>query len=160
MSDVNSLLKQVIKEARNIKIPVSRAINPTVSINSRVKRRFGSCKSNAFGHTVEIAERVVSSGEFAIKEILAHEILHTCFGCKNHGERWKRYAARMNEVYGYNISRTTSCEALGIEDDAKPRYILACEKCGVEFKRIKKTRFVEHPEHYHCSCGGKIKRIK
>ncbi len=159
MLDPNALLVEVIKEARSLKIPVSRLINPNVFVNSRIKRRFGSCKGNAFGYTIEISSKVAQASEHAIKEILAHEILHTCFGCKNHGERWKSYAQKMNQAFSYSISRTKSPAELGVEDNVVVRYTLRCQKCGNEFNRIKKSNFVNHPERYHCSCGGKITRI-
>ena len=57
-------------------------------------------------------------------QTLAHEVLHTCPGCRNHGALWKEYAARMNGAYGYAISRTGTCEALGVADVRPVRYRL------------------------------------
>lgn len=52
-------------------------------------------------------------GSRRVCQVLAHEILHTCRGCANHGLRWKDYAQRMNELYGYGVERTDSFEKLG-----------------------------------------------
>ena len=74
-------------------------------------------------------------------QTLAHEVLHTCPGCRNHGALWKEYAARMNGAYGYAISRTGTCEALGVADVRPVRYRLVCERCGQEFCRSRRPRW-------------------
>ena len=91
-------------------------------------------------------------------QTLAHEVLHTCPGCRNHGALWKEYAARMNGAYGYAISRTGTREALGVADVRPVRYRLVCERCGQEFCRSRRSPLVDHPERYRCRCGGVLRR--
>lgn len=62
------------------------------------------------------------------------------------------YAARMNGAYGYAISRTGTCEALGVADVRPVRYRLVCERCGQEFCRSRRSPLVDHPERYRCRC--------
>lgn len=154
--DVDQLLVRVIKQARAIGVPVSRRIEPSVRLNSRATGRFGCCIRKNGAYTIELSARLLDASERAACQTLAHEVLHTCWGCSNHGERWKSYAARMNAAYGYDITRTDSCEKLGVPNTAKVRYVLVCTRCGARIGRSKHSALVEHPERYRCRCGGAL----
>ena len=90
-------------------------------------------------------------------QVLAHEVLHTCYGCSNHGARWKGYAQRMNAAYGFHISRTDNHQALGLPDDRPVRYWVVCTRCGHKIPRMKRSPLVDHPERYRCKCGGALR---
>ena len=78
--------------------------------------------------------------------------------------RWKQYANRVNRYLPqYNIKCTTSAEEKGVavrRNEPVYRYILKCCDCGNEIKRQKKSVAIEHPERYHCKCGGKLIRVQ
>lgn len=150
---MEELLRQVIEEARALAIPVSKHISPKVLMNSRAKTRFGRCIKQGKQYTIELSTMLTDPQ--AIRQTLAHEMLHTCPGCGNHGIRWKRYAAWMNQAYGYRIQRTDSPEAMGTP--APPaRYSLRCTACGTSIGRMKRSKLVLHPEYYRCRCGGSL----
>lgn len=160
MHDTEKLLQTVIAEAKGLGIPVSPCILSTVAINTRAKTRFGRCIAAASGQcTIELSARVLNCSERACKEVLAHEVLHSCKGCRNHQSLWKSYAKQMNEAYGYHIQRTHSCEELGVFEDKPVRYQLQCQNCGAVLSRMKKSTLIAHPERYRCRCGGKLKPI-
>ena len=98
----------------------------------------------------------MSAPRTACLQTLAHEVLHTCRGCANHGKRWKEYAQRMNRAYGYHISRTDTCQALGVPDISRVNYVLVCRSCGARIPRARRSKLVQHPEHYRCRCGGML----
>ena len=163
---LTQLFNQVMDEAQNIGIPISRNIYGPI-INTRAKARFGCCivenkvPGNTW-YTIEISAHTLEAPEKSIKEIIAHELLHTCKGCMNHGKIWKIYAERFNESYGYNITRTSSAEILGLEETGKnippAKYILVCSKCGKQFPRKRRSKAVQSPEKYRCGkCGGQLK---
>ena len=152
--NLDSLLSQVISQARSIGIPVSRHIEAQVVINTRARTRFGCCRTQQGRHTIEVAAVLLEGEESAVRQVLAHEILHTCPGCANHGVKWKRWAALMSEQFGYDIHRTDSHAALGLEDSRPVRYLVVCGKCGHSIPRMKRSALVEHPERYRCKCGG------
>ena len=156
---IDGLLALAAAQARAVKIPVSSEIDPRVRLNRRARTRFGCCVRKNGIYTIELSARLAEGGrEDAILQVLAHEVLHTCYGCSNHGARWKGYAARMNAAYGYEIARTDSCEKLGVPDTSKVRYVLVCTKCGARITRSRRSRLVDHPECYRCRCGGKLER--
>lgn len=163
MNDFNTLLQIVIAEAKAIKIPVSEHIQPNVIINKRAKKRFGQCIIENESYTIELSEKLLNVPEQSCKQTIAHEIIHTCKGCQNHGTLFMHYAEQMNQRYGYHIKRTNSCEEMGIarEQTEKPvKYIVLCEKCGVQIKRERYSNVIADPSHYRCRCGGTLKRIQ
>jgi len=155
---INGLLALAISQARALKIPVSREICPQVRLNRRARTRFGCCIRRDGAYTIELSAKLAEEGsEDAILQVLVHEVLHTCYGCSNHGARWKGYAQRMNAAYGYRVRRTDNYTELGIEDDRPVRYWVVCAKCGQRIPRMKRSPLVDHPERYRCACGGPLR---
>lgn len=159
MNDFDGLLARVLTQARALHLPISDYIDPHVAVNRRAVSRFGCCLRRADGSfSIELSHRLLAAEEGACLETLAHEVLHTCHGCRNHGNRWKGYAARMNEALGYHIARTGTCHALGVPDDTPVRHLLVCTRCGMQFRRARASRLVQQPERYRCKCGGQLER--
>ena len=96
-----------------------------------------------------------------LKNTIIHELLHSCKGCMNHGENWKRLAEKVNRAYGYNIKRTSSSDEKGVQKStvptAKNKYCVICEKCGKKYMRTRMSNLVKYPNRYSCGvCGGKL----
>lgn len=134
-----------------------------IKVNTRAKRKFGLCQKSNNGYIIEISYILLyeQNPELALKNTIIHELLHTCEGCFNHGVQWQVLADKVNKHFGYHIQRIDSDDDIGIVyNPCKYKYVLKCKKCGSEFKRMKRSNFVAHPEYYRCDCGGKIVRIK
>ncbi|MCI9367465.1 MAG: SprT family zinc-dependent metalloprotease [Oscillospiraceae bacterium] len=156
--ELDALLVRVADQARAVNIPVSRHICPHVRLNCRARTRFGCCIRRGGTHTIELSAQLVrEGGQGAVARVLAHEVLHTCYGCANHGPRWKGYAQRMNDAYGYAIRRTDDYASLGLEDDRPVRYYVVCQRCARRIPRMKRSPLVDHPERYRCPCGGTLR---
>lgn len=155
-AELNDHLAAVIGQAKQAGIPVSARICPTVAVNRRARTRFGCCRTQRGTHTIEVAAALLNADVRALRQVLAHEILHTCPDCADHGARWKHWAGRMNALFGYDIHRTDSHEGLGLADDRPVRYLVVCSKCGRESPRMKRSPLVDHPERYRCRCGGTL----
>lgn len=100
---LSELLIKVEKQLKRIDIPLSGEIEKTV-INDRAKKRLGACKKviKPDGKTkfiIEISSVILSCSEKEICGVIAHELIHTCEGCFNHGRMWKEYADRANREY-------------------------------------------------------------
>ena len=159
MDRFDELLSRVLEQARSMGIPVSGRIDPHVRVNRRAVTRFGCCiRQKDGGFVVELTHRLLDASDRACLQTLAHEVLHTCPGCRNHGPLWRTYAGQMNAAFGYAISRTGTCGELGVPDERPVRYLLVCSRCGREFPRMKASPLVRHPERYRCRCGGTLLR--
>lgn len=177
--ELDGKLKFVIGQARELNIPVPYNISENVRVNPRPKRRFGCCRRNGDSFIVEVSGFIMECDESKIRNVLAHEILHTCPGCHDHGKIWKRYADAMNYTYGYHIKRTSSFDEMGLDDPAEPaesadgvhgsgsaatahrrsssvKYIITCRKCGREYPRKRRSKVVREIGRYRCSCGGRL----
>ena len=161
MNDADRIFAEIKKEAAAAGIPYSLNIHPGVRLNTRARTILGSCRGNErTGFVISVSQRLLSAPEIALRQTLAHELIHTCKGCSNHGAVFKGYAARMNNLFGYDISRTTDPEKYGISTEMPERYRLMCQSCGRVIRRSRKSRLVQHPEYYLCTCGGRLKRIQ
>ncbi len=157
MNNFDQLLASVRNEAENIKIPISRQISDHVLVNTRAKTRFGRCIKLNGQYTIELSSRLLEAPEKSCRQTIAHELIHTCRGCMNHGNMFKLYAEKMNQTYGYHITRTSSAEEMGVEDSSKEaKYIIVCKNCGKEIRRSRKSPLTDHLSRYRCMCGGEL----
>ena len=160
MHDCDQLMREVAEQARALGIPISANISPQVRLNRRAVNRFGCCRRQGGEYIIELSTRIANGPEKSCRETLAHELLHTCPGCHNHGLQWKRYARQMNDAYGYQIRRTVTEEAMGVPRMREYKYLLRCQACGMELGRYRQSPLTRHPERYRCRSGGRWERIK
>ena len=142
-------------------------IKRPLKVNTRAKSRWGCMKYNrkTGERTIEISSRILADDVpyDATMGTVIHEILHACKGCKGHQGLWKRYANAINNKYPqYNIQRTSSAEAFGLDSESRAvdyKYAIRCVDCGHVYRRSKKTAIIQRPQNYRCKCGGKLERV-
>jgi predicted SprT family Zn-dependent metalloprotease len=163
-SKLNNIYDEAVEKVLAANIPLEPEKITKVSLNTRAKKRWGQCSKLPNGnYEISINSELVNQSEEGTLNTCIHELIHTINGCFNHGEQWKIYANIINSKYGIDVKRASTADEKGIEEvilKIDYKYILQCEKCNHEFKRTRRSQFVDHPESYRCSCGGKIKRIK
>ncbi len=173
--DLDSILSKIIEEARAICIPVPQNINPQVKVNSRPKRRLGCCHNDGKIFVIEISRYVLDAAYDAadcytrnaavsrIHNTLAHEVIHTCRECFDHGPLWRTYAGMMNKTYGYSITRTyerSDDDSCATEEEPSYNYVIRCTSCGKEYPRQKFTCVMKKINAYRCNCGGRLEWYK
>lgn len=162
-NDFDRLFADVKRQAAAAGIPFAKNIDPHITVNTRAKSRFGSCRKTRDGFIIELSAIMLDAPEFSCRQTLAHELIHTCRGCYDHGATFKKYASIMNRLYGYDIKRTSSAEEMGVKLERREKtvnYIVQCQKCGAQIKREKYSSVIACPSRYTCTCGGRLKRIK
>lgn len=152
-------LNECMKQCDALKIPYGNVF--TIEASKRVTKRWGCCRYTRFGSLITINKRLLEAdvSKMALMDTVMHELLHTCEGCQNHGERWKRYGEMVNKAYGYNIKRCTSTEEKGIAEPirAAAKYRFMCKHCGSIVTRERASKFTRNPDAYRCGkCGGKF----
>lgn len=157
--ELNTMLSSQEEELRGLGIPLSREINPQVEVNTRAKRRLGCCLRTGKGFTIQVSAFVLEDRQL-LRATLVHELLHTCYGCQNHGNRWKAYAQRVGEALGVEITRTVPLEGPAQPLRQEPvKYLLQCQSCGRLIPRRRLSKAVKYPSRYRCPCGGKLRRV-
>lgn len=160
-----SLMDICIGEMRAIGIEPSRQIF-AIRENRRAKKRLGCCKvvkeRGRTGFVIEVSSIMERCSDEVLKDVIFHELLHTCPGCLNHGQKWKSLADRINRACGSHIRvRADSSQIPGLpreEEEPYYKYEIECAACGVRFYRMRRSRVVDHPEYYRCSrCGGRLR---
>ncbi len=160
-----SLMDTCIKEMRATGIEPSRRIF-AIKENRRAKKRLGCCKvvkeRGRTGFVIEVSSIMEKCSDADLKDVIFHELLHTCPGCLNHGQKWKSLADRINRAYGSHIRvRADSSQIPGLAregEEPQYKYEIECAACGVRFYRMRRSRVVDHPEDYRCSrCGGRLR---
>lgn len=153
-------------ELESIGIKYGKIMNFTV--NYRATTRWGQCRRKNNGYYINISEKLLQDNAplEALKDTIIHELLHTCEGCMNHGEKWKKYAEKVNKTYGYNIKRCSSAEEKGLdveniraEKEQRAKHKFTCCGCGQTILRQRESNFTKYYENYTCGkCGGKFKK--
>ncbi len=165
---LHQLLMEVSQELIEIDIPISKNIKE-IKVNSRVKRRLGGCMIEkkplcAPTYTIEISKHALDCSEDDIKRIIAHELLHTCPGCFDHGKKWQTYGALVEKQLGYEIRRTIDYKEIGIPEPGgmeKINYVIKCKNCGQEYRRKRMCPLIKNPEKYRCGkCGESLGQSK
>ena len=70
----------------------------SITENSRARKKLGCCKmyrkDGYIAYKLEISTQLSGEDDRTVKEVILHELLHTCPGCQNHGEKWKQLSQR------------------------------------------------------------------
>lgn len=161
MRDLQQYARECLKELDAIGIEYG-SITEFV-VNTRARKRWGLCKPVPGGFQISISSVLLDerNDETGLKNTIIHEILHTCKGCLNHKENWKRVAHKVNVAYGYNIKRTSSASEKGVLEETRPpvpaNYVVECECCGHTYTRTKKSKLITNTKRYRCGvCGGQL----
>lgn len=156
----NELSDQMILEGFNI--PKEKI--KSITINSRLKKTLGMCKTKRdhitkeiLEHRIEIASYILSDPELT-KQTIIHELIHTIPGCKGHDKTWKYYGDKASKLFNVDITRTTDTKNYNIEKE-KPKYILKCKTCGEEYGYYRMSKAIKNYEMYKCNCSGSLELI-
>ena len=133
--------------------------------NTRAKKRWGQCRAVPGGYIININTVLLDerNDENGLINTIIHELLHSCEGCMNHGEKWKCLAEIVHREYGLNIKRTASAEEKGVQEETCPtnyKYQFRCQGCGKIVGRNRASRFTKNYKFYCCGkCGGSFEQI-
>lgn len=145
MHDLEMIFKECIREMKAVDIPIQDEGILEVKAEE-LDDCFGLCCIEEDGFIIIIRKDLIEDRcpLKELKEVIIHELLHTCKRCLGHGKTWRKYAKMMNEAYGYSLLE-------GKDDDSifhKEKPIsqkFVCENCGSTFES-------RSEENYDCRC--------
>lgn len=105
MNNLNQLLNDVIKDAKDVGFPISENLERKIYIDKQTYDRVGACYRYRFPERYEIhlSEDTLKAKPKEIKNIIAHEVLHSNWLTMEHNIFWKTYGDCMHKKFGYNI---------------------------------------------------------
>lgn len=152
---LETYLNAILEQCNILNIPIGKDI--IIMTDYRSSRNLGRCTKLSYykikdteledyDYQIKISKFVFKEDRNLLKNTLAHELLHTCENCMNHGNQWKYFAAKMNKNYDYDIkilynSGTTK----------RAKYIIECTSCGNKATRYKDCKAIQNL--HRCSCG-------
>ena len=108
MVNLDKLLLEVIEDVKSVGFPVVNVLQMVV-IDKEVKDSFGTCHKylNPKYYEIHLSDFMLKANANEIKNVLAHEILHTSDDTMEHNDIWCHFKDLMNKNLGYNIK--TKC---------------------------------------------------
>ena len=108
---INEMLAECITLLKNLNVPISRSICPTVKlIGSR--RTLGRCckkgsrkKYTEYDYYIEISGHTLGNSEKSLQNTIIHELLHTVPRGMCHTGEWKKWAKYVSQKTGHTIQR-------------------------------------------------------
>ena len=106
MINLNNILNEVINDAIKIGFPISKSLDRRIYIDKNRYDRVGACYRYPYPEKYEIhlSEDATRAKISEIKNIIAHEVLHSSFLSMDHGLVWCMYRDKMNSTLKYNIT--------------------------------------------------------
>lgn len=149
-----SFYELVKADMDKLNIPYKKDV--PIKINQRAKKMCGCCRKINGNFVIEISDFLFSYSHQEIKNTIAHELIHTCYGCFNHGKRFKYYCGKINKTE-YNVTTTYKGNEINLAL-TEAKYVVECENCNIKIYRMKKTKLITNTDLYRCSkCRGKLK---
>lgn len=158
---LQKVFEQCLIEAKALAIPVQQIDGIRWG---NLDKKWGICiwhtKTNTFDIVISTrCQRKIISKE-DLKNIVFHEILHTCEGCIEHSKLWVQYALKIDNEYGYGVSIfKTSYEFLHHELPVLHRMV--CKNCSgiCEIRDPADWERFQNGVKFHCSwCGENFKK--
>ena len=108
---INQMLAECITLLKNLNVPISNSICPTVKlIGSR--RTLGRCcakgsrkKYTEYDYYIEISGHTLNNPEKSLQNTIIHELLHTVPDGMCHTGEWKKWAKYVSQKTGHTIQR-------------------------------------------------------
>lgn len=125
--DLPALAEECRRELRSIGIPLGEVSSVRFAALGRF---YGQCSGHT-AFTIEIdslyQDRRVRTDD--LKEVLYHELLHTCPDDDNHGKQWRSYAWRVDELLNSTVMANKTDYDL-LHPDAPVLGRAICPGCG------------------------------
>lgn len=104
MVNLDKLFLEVIEDVKSVGFPVVNVLQMVV-IDNGVKDSFGTCHKylSPEYYEIHLSDFMLKASVSEIKNVLAHEILHTSDNTMEHNETWCHFKDLMNKNLGYNI---------------------------------------------------------
>lgn len=117
IEEIKEMIKEYRKEMRKNKIPCGKIAD--VKIAPKNAQYFAITELTINGYIIKVSAKAIFAGKKSLKNTLLHELCHTCIGCMNHGEKFKKYGKIVFNVFGEEITTYSTKEEQEITKEYK-----------------------------------------
>ena len=152
MEQLIDLFEQTRQQLQQI-LPIASDIRLSFNVGYRA---VGQCiKKKGYYHII-LSKLLLHCNQQQIKDIIAHELIHTCPHGMGHGKIFKCFANELRQ-HGYNVETRTPYDTVQtILRFVNFKYFYFCETCDKQFPT---KRPLQQLDNRICPyCGGKIKQ--
>ena len=146
MHDIRKVFGECVGEMRGADIPI-QGNKITEVIIEELDDCLGMCCKDENGNFAIIIRKELLEDKCPIKElkeVIIHELIHTCKRCGIHGKTWRKYAQMLNEAYGYSLLASKDMDSIfHSEKPITQRFV--CRNCGSTFGSRRKKK-------HDCKC--------
>ena len=134
MYDIRKVFLECVREMREAGIPVQNGKVSEIRAGN-IEGYLGLCNDDGYHNfSIIIREELLQDTcpIKELKEVVIHELIHTCPRCLSHGKTWRKYAKMMNDIYGYSLLEGKDLDSvLHKEKPIAQRFV--CRDCGSAF---------------------------
>ena len=139
-----------------------------IKINGRLTRTHGRCmyqvlRGKVTPIRIEFSRQLLETATpHSILEVLKHECAHA-IACIETGEKQghNAYFKSVCHRIGAEYDTCSSSVERTVEDNQIYKYTVICKDCCKILARYHRAgKIVQHPENYHCKCGGRISVVQ
>lgn len=146
MHDLRKVFLECVREMREAGIPIQG--NKIVGIVIEdLDDCLGMCCKDEKGDFTIIIRKGLLEDKCPIKElkeVIIHELIHTCKRCGIHGKTWRKYAQMLNDACGYSLLAGKDMDSIfHSEMPITQRFV--CRDCGSTFESRRRDR-------HDCKC--------
>ena len=164
LKDLNKITKECIYELQALNIPIRD--DELKSISTREMEELGLCEDdgNWKNYKIYVRQDLISDKcpTKILKEIIIHELIHTCPRCFSHGKTFHKYAKMMEDAYGYDLWEMKDDDAVYHQEKPILREFL-CPGCHSKYnlRDEEENKLIDLGEiSYRCIFCGAIYRHK
>lgn len=146
MHDIRKIMGECVGEMRGAGIPIQGNKIAEVVI-AELDDCLGMCYKDENGNFTIFIRKELLEDKCPIKElkeIIIHELIHTCKRCGIHGKNWRKYAKMLNDAYGYSLLAGKDLDSIFHSEKPITQRFL-CRNCGSTFDSRRKER-------HDCKC--------
>ena len=161
LDEIEDFFEQVVKDCQEAGLTTRPA---SFNINSRLKRTLGRCSKQAIKtgdqeqFFIDINSYVIQTHNVALlRDVVAHELIHTIPGCYNHGSTFQDAAKKLNGSFPdlYNVQVKINLADYGLEAPKTNHYEIVCQDCHHTMYRERMSKTLRHIDRYRCpKCHG------
>lgn len=122
-----------------------------IKVTGRLKTSMGKARGLSDKEELKISKHIFENFDMErVEKTIRHEAVHVWQYQNGYSGHGRSFEVWMGE---FDIDKEAESRA------ADPNYVVSCQACGVEYRRVKKSKVVKEPERYNCGeCGGDLER--